>query len=135
MEALRRKLREKLKLSTTTTSHGRRQKRKGELNLDALEDDEESREDEIHAHKVKDEFQRLKDSLSKCQVCGPEKFCKINRFGKHIHLTTPQVLGWAHALVIHTFYFFHMCVSYYVSLTLFSGFGNFRSVFNKPTPQ
>lgn len=100
MEALRKKLGEKPKLSAVTTGRGRRQKK--DLNLDVEDNDDESKEDEIHARKVKDEFQKLKDLLSKCQVCGPEKFCKINRLGKHVQLAAPQVLAWAYALVFNS---------------------------------
>jgi len=53
----------------------------------------------IQAQKESEEFQRLKKKSASCNRCGPNKWCKVNKVGTHVHLTAVQLGGWAHALV------------------------------------
>jgi hypothetical protein len=52
---------------------------------------------------VLDELTKLDEALTKCPSCGKDKFCKINKFGIHVNLTSPQRSAWATALVIVVF--------------------------------
>ena len=43
---------------------------------------------------------RLQRKLISCNQCGPDKWCKVKKVSTHVHLTAPQLGGWAHALVL-----------------------------------
>src|SRR5437868_6477917 len=44
-------------------------------------------------------LEQLDGVLSQCQLCGHEKFCKVDRAGNHVSLTMGQRRAWANALV------------------------------------
>jgi hypothetical protein len=68
------------------------------LDLDGGLDDDKT-EGVVQAQKESEEFQRMQNKLVSCNRCSPNKWCKINKLGTHVHLTVPQLGSWAHALV------------------------------------
>jgi len=69
------------------------------LDLDGRVEDAESEGLAMQVQKENKEFQKLKKKMVSCNKCGPEKWCKVNKLGMHVHLTAPQLGGWAHVLV------------------------------------
>lgn len=62
------------------------------------EDDAEDEDVEFMEREQKS-LEQLEAALSTCQVCGPQKHCKISKGGKHIALSFGQKRAWAIALV------------------------------------
>jgi hypothetical protein len=73
--------------------------KKKPLNLDSLDDEGGLDEEEEQAEKHLNEYAKLEELLTKCQKCGPDIWCKVNKHGAHIALNTLQLSGWATALV------------------------------------
>ncbi|KAG6905177.1 hypothetical protein DXG01_004392 [Tephrocybe rancida] len=48
------------------------------------------------------QLEQLQAALSKCQLCGPTKSCKVARSGEHVALTHNQLCGWALSLAMGT---------------------------------
>jgi hypothetical protein len=63
-----------------------------------LDDDQDAPEGFIDTEVKK--LEMLDGVLSKCQLCGSDKFCKIDRAGNHVNLTMGQRRAWANALVL-----------------------------------
>jgi len=61
-------------------------------------DGEEEGPDDLMMKEMK-HLELLEKALAGCVRCGPEKFCKIDKGGNHIHLSFNQRRGWANALV------------------------------------
>lgn len=62
------------------------------------DDEEEDGDEEMVAREAKC-MEQLERALSKCQKCGDEKCCKIDKLGNHHQLTFQQRRSWAVALV------------------------------------
>ena len=74
------------------------------LDLDGNDDDEDDNDDGGSMEQEKKFHEQLERSLTRCQLCGPTKFCQISRSGQHINLSFQQRRGWAVALVnFHSF--------------------------------
>ena len=102
LDAIRARLNGAKPTNASTNTRGKSSRgnsKKKKLNLDSLEDDEEPGEDKSQAEKQFDEFTKSKNLLTNCQVCGKHIYCKINKYGVHVALKFPQILGWAHAIV------------------------------------
>lgn len=72
------------------------------LNLDTLddEDDLDIPDEEKQSEKELEEFLRLKKMLRTCPVhTAATEFCKVNKHGAHVLLSSAQLNGWANALV------------------------------------
>jgi len=67
------------------------------MNLD--NDDKEEEAQEVMQDAERTAYGNLEKTLSRCQKCGPEKPCKIDIGGQHVHLTMQQRRSWAIALV------------------------------------
>lgn len=67
------------------------------MDLDNEDDDDEG--DEGVMEKEKKFHEQLEKSLTRCQLCGPTKFCQISRTGQHVNLSFQQRRGWAVSLV------------------------------------
>jgi predicted alpha/beta superfamily hydrolase len=67
------------------------------MNLNDEEEEEEG-DEEMVAREAKC-MEQLERALSKCQKCGDEKCCKIDKSGNHHTLTFQQRRSWAVALV------------------------------------
>lgn len=63
-------------------------------------DDEDDKDDEGIMEKEKKFLGELQKALSKCQLCGPTKSCKIGKTGQHVRLTFNQLHGWPTAMVV-----------------------------------
>ena len=74
--------------------------KKGKIPMMDLRDDidDEDNGDGI-MEKENKAYGQLKKVLTKCQLCRPMKFCKINKAGEHIHLSFQEHQGWAVTLV------------------------------------
>ncbi|KIJ10237.1 hypothetical protein PAXINDRAFT_157675 [Paxillus involutus ATCC 200175] len=72
------------------------------LDLDNDDNDDSGEEDEDAMEKKKKALHDLEKTLCACQLCGPTKFCKVNRTGKHISLSFNQRRGWSVALAHET---------------------------------
>ena len=70
--------------------------------IDLDNDDEEP--DDTGDNSILDKEQKfheqLEKALTRCQLCGPMKYCLISRNGEHVNLTFQQRRGWIAALVI-----------------------------------
>lgn len=96
--------RRKGKRSSAPAAASRKGKRKAQPVLDLdhdhssdLGDDEDAEEGFIETEMKK--LEQLDGVLSQCQLCGREKFCKVDRAGNHVNLTMGQRRAWANALV------------------------------------
>lgn len=69
------------------------------MNLDDDEEDEEAAEEMKEQEDLS--LMQLEKALSQCAKCGDEKRCKIDKTGKHVHLTFQQLRAWALSLVSH----------------------------------
>jgi hypothetical protein len=79
----------------------RKAKQAAILDLDNSDDDDDDDSNEGGLmEKERKSIEELRQRLSKCQLCGPTKFCKIGKGGQHVALTFNQLRGWALALVI-----------------------------------
>jgi hypothetical protein len=78
-----------------------KQKSMAILDLDNLDDDDDDDDDigSSYMEKENKSIEALRKELSRCQLCGPTKSCKIGKDGQHITLTFNQLRGWAIALV------------------------------------
>jgi hypothetical protein len=66
-------------------------------NYDESDGDGEGPDDLIaKEHK---QLELLDRALTNCARCGPDKYCKIDKAGDHVHLSFQQRRGWANALV------------------------------------
>ena len=45
--------------------------------------------------KEKQALEQLERALTRCQLCGPGKFCKISKTGDHVNLTWNQCRAWS----------------------------------------
>jgi hypothetical protein len=89
----------------TANGHGRGHgSSKKVLNLDSLGDDNEPTKDEIKAKSQLAEFTKLRNQLMLCQRCGKQIYCKVNKYGAHVTLTSSQVVSWAYAIVCELHY-------------------------------
>jgi hypothetical protein len=69
-----------------------------DLNNSDNDDDNEGNKGGI-MEKERKLIEELQQILSRCQLCGPTKYCKIRRNSQHVALTFNQLRGWALALV------------------------------------
>lgn len=75
-------------------------RKKGKVPMMDLGDDDDDEDDgDGMMEKENKAYEQLEKVLTKCQLCGPTKFCKINKAGEHICLSFQQRRGWAVALV------------------------------------
>ena len=72
--------------------------------MDLGDDDDDEDDGDGMMEKENKAYEQLEKVLMKCQLCGPTKFCKINRVGEHICLSFQQRRGWAVALVCNLLY-------------------------------
>ena len=71
------------------------------LDLDNSDNSDNDDDDDVGImEKEKRSIAELQRALSRCQLCGPTKFCKIGKNGQHVTLTFHQLRGWALALVL-----------------------------------
>jgi hypothetical protein len=68
------------------------------IDLDNEDEDDDAGDDSI-LDKERKHYEELRVALTRCQLCGPEKFCRISRTGQHKNLTFQQRRGWVAALV------------------------------------
>ena len=68
------------------------------IDLDNEDEDDDIRDDSI-LDKERKYYEELRVALTRCQLCGPEKFCRVFRNGEHKSLTFQQRRGWVAALV------------------------------------
>ena len=77
--------------------------KKGKVPMMDLGDDDDDEDDgDGMMEKENKAYEQLKKVLTKCQLCGPTKFCKINKAGEHICLGFTLIL---HILAICNPYF------------------------------
>ena len=75
-------------------------RKKGKVPMMDLGDDDDDEDDgDGMMEKENKAYEQLEKVLTKCQLCGPTKFCKINKAGEHICLSFQQCRGWAVTLV------------------------------------
>jgi hypothetical protein len=84
-----------------TQKGGKSKTKQAILDLDN-EDDEDDEDDNKGGIMEKERkcIEELQQTLSRCQLCGLTKFCKIGKSGQHVTLTFNQLRGWALALVL-----------------------------------
>lgn len=94
-------LRAKGKKGGKSTQKGRKLKPKpmAILDLDNSDDDDDEGDEGGIMEKERKSIEELQQTLSRCQLCGPMKSCKIRRNSQHVMLTFNQLCGWALALV------------------------------------
>lgn len=69
------------------------------MDLDNDDEDDDAGDDSV-LDKEQKFHEQLEKRLTRCQLCGPTKFCRISRNGDHVNLTFQQRRGWVAALVI-----------------------------------
>jgi len=69
------------------------------MDLDNDGEDDDAGDDSI-LDKEQKFHEQLEKLLTRCQLCGPTKFCRISRNGEHVNLTFQQRRGWVAALVV-----------------------------------
>ncbi len=86
---------------TATPSRGGKVKLGKKLALIDLDNDdqEDNVADDSTLEKERKFHEQLEKVLTRCQLCGPAKFCRISRNGEHTNLTFQQRRGWVVALV------------------------------------
>lgn len=105
MATLRSRLKNKKSLAKTTTgTKGSRKKQAAPIliDLDNEEDDDDADEDEENSglpEREQKQLEILERELAKCQRCGPDKYCKIDKSGSHVPLTMNQRRAWSIFLV------------------------------------
>jgi len=78
---------------------GRSIKNKKMALMDLNGDSDDDNHDDGTMEREKQALEQLERALTKCQLCGPGKFCKISKGGDHINLTWNQRRAWSIALV------------------------------------
>lgn len=68
------------------------------LMMDLGDNDDDEDDGNGMMEKENKAYGQLEKVLTKCQLCGPTKFCKINKVGEHVCLSFQQRRGWAVAL-------------------------------------
>jgi hypothetical protein len=96
------------KKSGTGHTAGRLIKKKKMVLMDLNGDSDDDNYDDGTMEREKQALEQLERSLTKCQLCGPGKFCKISKTGDHVNLTWNQRRAWSIALVFTSpsFFFF-----------------------------
>ena len=90
-----------------TTKSGRSQavgrsiRKKKMVLMDLNGDSDDDNDDDGTMEREKQALEQLERSLTKCQLCGPGKFCKISKTGDHVNLTWNQRCAWSIALVYY----------------------------------
>jgi hypothetical protein len=81
------------------------------MDLDNEDDDDEG--DEGVMEKEKKFHEQLEKVLTRCQLCGPTKFCHISRTGQHVNLSFQQRRGWAVSLVSNFTYLLRSILNHF----------------------
>ena len=92
------------KKSGRSQTTGRSIKNKKMVLMD-LNGDSDDNYDDGTMEREKQSLEQLERALTKCQLCGPGKFCKISKTGDHVNLTWNQRRAWSIALVCTFFRF------------------------------
>ncbi|KAL0058839.1 hypothetical protein AAF712_014466 [Marasmius tenuissimus] len=100
IKSLRTKLSQGKGQSTATNKKRKTAESEPLLDMDKTDDDSSSEDPRSSGLLAKEaeNLTKLHQNLSTCQMCGPEKFCKIDRNKIHVHLTHGQLRSWAMAL-------------------------------------
>lgn len=71
------------------------------MSFDTFVDDESEKDPDAMALEdaAKLEAEKLERYYSRCGICGPNKTCKIDRNGKHVHYTFQMIQSHAIGLV------------------------------------
>jgi hypothetical protein len=77
---------------------GKQGKKSALIDLDNDDEDDDVGDDSI-LNREQGFLEKLEKVLTRCQLCGPTKFCRISRNGEHVNLTFQQRRGWVVALV------------------------------------
>ena len=107
MKSLRAHLKEGKTATSVRGGKGKLGKKLALIDLDNDDDDDDVGDDSI-LDKERSFLEKLERVLTRCQLCGPTKFCRISRNGDHVNLTFQQRRGWVVALV---FEFLPCCMS------------------------
>jgi len=78
---------------------GRSTKSKKMALMDLNGDSDDDNHDDGTMEREKQALEQLERAMTKCQLCGPGKFCKISKAGDHVNLTWNQRRAWSIALV------------------------------------
>lgn len=81
---------------------GRSTKSKKVVLMDLNGESDDDNHDDGTMEREKKALEQLERALTKCQLCGPGKFCKISKTGDHVNLTWNQRRAWSIALVCTT---------------------------------
>jgi hypothetical protein len=87
------------KLGRGQAGGGRSIKNKKMALMDLNGDLDDDNHEDGTMEREKQALEQLERALTKCQLCGPGKFCKISKGGDHINLTWNQRRAWSIALV------------------------------------
>lgn len=86
--------------NSTSKKRGGKEKKEALLNLNKTTDDSEDELDEEGMEEAELEMlETLERSLKRCQKCGPQTRCKIDKMGSHHALSFQQLRAWTLALV------------------------------------
>jgi hypothetical protein len=85
--------------------------------MDLNGDSDDDNYDDGTMEREKQALEQLERASTRCQLCGPGKFCKISKSGDHVNLTWNQRRAWSIALACTPSRFF----IYIDVLTYFSG--------------
>jgi hypothetical protein len=77
---------------------GRSIKNKTMALMDLNGDSDDDNHDDGTMEREKQALELLERALTRCQLCGPGKFCKISKTGDHVNLTWNQRRAWSIAL-------------------------------------
>ena len=78
--------------------HSSKSKKMALMDLNGDESDDDNHDDGT-MEREKQALEQLERAMTKCQLCGPAKFCKISKAGEHVNLTWNQCRAWSIALV------------------------------------
>lgn len=86
------------KKSGRSQTVGRSIKNKKMVLMDLNGDSDDENHDDGTMEREKQALEQLERALTRCQLCGPGKFCKISKTGDHVNLTWGQRRAWSIAL-------------------------------------
>lgn len=78
---------------------GHSSKSKKMVLMDLNNDSDDDNHDNSTMEREKQALEQLEQAMTKCQLCGPAKFCKISKAGEHVNLTWNQRRAWSITLV------------------------------------
>jgi hypothetical protein len=93
-------LRAKLKIQVSGPKKGKSKQRIQILDLEHAGSRDDDFDDGLGIMEKEKKFlAELQAKYSRCQLCGPDKMCKIDIAGNHSKLNNPQIRAWSTALV------------------------------------